>query len=698
MAEQSPLLLLANEHAQAGRSVEAERLYDEFLTQNPQRDDIWHQRGVLALRERKLDLAKECLERAIQLQPNLPRHRNALAVVCQARKDLPRAFAELEKAIQLQPDYVEALNNLGNAYSESGKPEEAVPWYQAALNRRPNHASAHGNLGAVLWRLGRPDEGLIHLRRACELRPEDRENRTKLTTCLRETGRLDEAIAELQDRLRHWPHDSEAHTLLGTVLFAMKRMTEAQEHYNTALQLDADSGFVQKSLGVFAQHMGRVHESTQYFRRATELEPDNAAVFSAMLFALTHDPAASPAEIFAEHREYERRHAPPADGVQHRNFPDPERRLRVGYVSADFKHHAMLRFIEPILAQHDPTAVEVYCYSEVRSPDAATLHYQKLVPKWRSICGLSDERAAEIIAEDRVDILIDLSGHTGGNRLPLFSKRPAPVQATFLGYPNTTGLSTIDYRLSDVAFDPVDDAHLSSERVVYLSRGLSCLAPIAGAPEVSALPALQNNHITFGSMHRLSKINESVLDLWSQVLRMVPNSRLLMLRDTLQGETRDEMMRRFVARGVPVSQLDLRGNMHAQGHLANFSEIDISFDTFPYAGGTISNESLWMGVPVITLYGDRPLARSGASLLRSIGLPELVASSRDDYVRIVVDLASDLERLAAIRAELRPRMLSTVCDTKAYTRDLEAAYRTMWRDWCNKRKASDHSEVSGEPR
>lgn len=641
-------------HEQAGRRDLAEQVYRELLHREPARDEVWRRLGILLFQTGRQREAADCLTRAVELQPAAAQHRNTLAVILQDGDELERAAEQLEEAVRLKPDYAEAHNNLGNVWQKRGQPERAVECYREAIRLRPNYSLAYCNLGAVYRLLEREADALAPLAEALRLQPARPDAEYNLGACLTQLGRQDEAAEHLLRAIALAPRHSAAYT----------------------------------SLGLVRQRQGLLGDAIDCYRRAMEFDPYNVDVHGNLLFCLAHDPSVSAAESFAEHCRWAELHAPARPARDFPNLRDGRRPLRVGYVSGDFCHHALLRFIEPVLACHDPASALVFCYAMVRKPDAGTERLKTLVPHWRSIVDQTDDEVVAQIRRDQIDILVDLSGHTGRNRLTIFAHRPAPVQATWLGYPHTTGMTAIDYRLTDAIMDPPGEPAISTERPIHLPRGVCCVRPMHESPPVTPLHALRAGRITFGSMHRLTKLNAAVLDAWSRVLQAAPGSRLLVLRDTLAGRAREELLRQFDLRGVSRKQLDLRDKFDARGHLAVFEEIDITLDTFPYNGGTISCESLWMGVPLVTLRGDRPPARAGASLLTSVGLGDLVARTVDEYVQLVVQLAADLPRLAAIRESLRPRMMATLCDGVAFTRDLEAAYREMWKTWCESAQSS----------
>ena len=391
--------------------------------------------------------------------------------------------------------------------------------------------------------------------------------------------------------------------------------------------------------------------------------------------------------LLAAHREWDERYGRQAPRpTAYANVRDVGRRLKIGYLSPDFRQHSVAYFIEPLLKAHDRQAVEVFCYAEVMRPDTVTAHLQGLADHWLMTVGLSDDELAERIGTDGIDILVDLAGHTANNRLRVFARKPAPVQVTWLGYPNTTGLEAIDYRLVDAMTDPAGEADAwASETLVRLEGGFHCYSGLKGAPEPGVPPCLSAGTVTFGSFNNPAKVSAATFDAWAKLLCRLPQARLLLKgKPFADAGTRALFLARLGKRGVAAERVELMAWLpDAAAHLAVYHRVDIALDPFPYNGTTTTCEALWMGVPVVTLRGDRHAGRVGASLLSQIGLPDLIANSVEEYVEIAVALASDPARLMDLRRSLRARIAaSPLCDGRAFARKIEAAFRTMWQHWC----------------
>ena len=450
-----------------------------------------------------------------------------------------------------------------------------------------------------------------------------------------------------------------------------------------AIRIDPDHADAHSALAIALGNQGRLGEASAEFQRVLALEPDNATAFSNLLFLSNYD-ADLPLETLAErHRAYGRRFervmAPRRSAaVAHA----PGRRLRVGYVSADFRQHSVSYFAGSLLAAHDRSAVEVICYANVQQPDETTRRLQALADGWRNIYGLADAAAADLVLADRIDILVDLAGHTAGNRLGIFARRPAPVQVSCIGYPNSTGLTRMDYRLVDEITDPPGDGDdLYTERLVRLPRCFLAYQPPADAPPVVARPSATTGPITFGSFNTLPKVNAGTVAAWAAILDRVPGSRILIKAPSLaDAGTRAACEAIFARHGIATSRLELLGALKERGdHLGLYNRIDIGLDCFPYNGTTTTCEALWMGVPVVTFRGDRHAGRVGASLLHAVGLDDLVAPSLDGFIDRACDVAGEPKRLAALNRTLRARMqASPLCDSQELARAVEAAYREMW--------------------
>lgn len=568
--------------------------------------------------------------------------------------------------------------------------------YRALIAASPHDAQALHLLGHVLALQGRAEEAVETLARAAALAPGDPELRFNLAQALGASGRPREAEEELRAALRLRPRFGAAQLALGDLLALADRVDEAEECYRAALELEPERAEAHYNYGNLLHRTGRIGEAIERYRRALELKPDFARAHSNLVYALNFSAAYSPEAIWREHREWARRHAArfAREIRPHPNSLRTDRVLRVGYVSPNFRDHAVSCFFEPTLRHHDRERIAVFCYSDVRRPDATTERLRAYPCTWRDTAQLDDEGLAELVRADAIDILVDLTGHTDGHRLLLFARKPAPVQVTWNGYANTTGLDTMDYRITDPHADPPGlTDHLHSERLVRLPEVYMAFEPPAASPEVAAAPVLRNGYVTFGSFNALAKIGPQVIRVWARLLAAVPGARLLVLT-VPEGRTRARLLEAFAACGVEPGRIELRPRLPFAQFLAEHARADIALDPFPFCGTTTTCQTLWMGVPVITLAGRTHVSRVGASLLANAGLPELVARDEQDYVARAATLAADPARLQQLRAGLRERLArSPVTDGARHTRYLERAYATMWENHCRASGAQEGASV-----
>jgi predicted O-linked N-acetylglucosamine transferase (SPINDLY family) len=705
---------------QAGDLAGARDLFCAVLRRQPTHAGAWHLLGVTAFQAGETAVALECLERAwpgnrdnpdfhvdlaraqraagnlkaaaASLREALRRRRRDVALRTELGEVLlyggatTKARAVLRTTLRLDPDYVPALLQMTCLLLDSGEWGRAEELSRRAQALRPDLPAPPHNLGVALMEQGRLEEAEASYRRALLLKPDYPDAYNHLGMVLQRQKRLEEALQCYAAALHLWRDKAEAFNNVGAVQLLLGRLPEAIAHLEQAVQRQPYRAEFLTNLGMALLHQGRVEDAMTYHRRARRVANVPAGPHQDLLLAANFDPELEAGNLLEEHVRWGKVHAPPEAPAPHANDPDPERPLRVGYVSPDLRWHAVARFFEPILANHDPRRVEVHCYAEVRVADGVTRHMQGLARGWRFTCGLTDDALAEAVRADRIDILVDLAGHTANNRLLVFARRPAPVQVTYLGYPNTTGLSTIDYRLTDEVADPPGGPKRHTEELVYLAEGMCCYALSGDAPDVAPLPALRNGFVTFASPHSLCKFNARVLDLWARLLAAVPGSRLLVFRTGLTGPVRERFLAEFARRGVGAERLDLRdvniGKLRERGYLELYSEADVCLDAFPATAHTTACEALSMGLPLVTLYGDRTWGRQSASVLERLGLGDWVARTPDEYVAVAARKAADLPALAALRAGLRGRLMAHLGDGPRFTRALEDTYRQLWRRWC----------------
>lgn len=665
------------------RQEEARALLDAILASQPDHPEANNLFGVYLLNTGDAAGARRHFKHALAARPDFPAPHNNLGNIALAEDELEEAARCYRTALEHKPDYVEALTNLGGVLNLLGDSAAAESYCRKAVELAPDFAGAHCNLGNVLLSKGRGGEAIASYRAALKLSPELPEALANLALVLQDPGYLSGAHDYFEKQSRRRPNDFLPHVRIAQALQAMGQWDEAVKRLEHALKLKPDSAEALLVLSVNHVFIGDVLTGLDYQRQILEIEPDNKTNRSGLVFNCMYLADHTGKQIYQGFRDWAERYAarpllpPPAAATI-----DPERRLRIGYVSRDFCKHSVAYFLEPILRQHDRTRFEVYCYSTLPEGDEFTERFIQLADQWRDISPLSEQAAVELVREDQIDILIDLSGHTTGNRLGVFAHKPAPVQVNYLGHPATTGLDTIDYRLGDAITDPLDQvAGHYSETLWQLPGCFLTYQPASDAPPVSTLPSAANGHITFGSFNNLAKVNDEVIAVWSRVLGAVPDSKLMLKSFGLSSvRGRKRIVDGFAANGIPEARLDLvEWSTGTNEHLGIYNRIDIALDTFPYNGTTTTCEAFWMGVPVVCLEGERHSARVGGSLLNALGLQELLARDTDAFVRIAAELAADPARLAALRAGLRQRMTeSPLLDHAGFTQNLEAAYRDMW--------------------
>jgi len=631
----------------AGHMAEAEALYRQVLARQPDHADAHQLLGVLANQTGRSDQAVQLLQRAIELNPNVASYHNNLGLTLVSAGRAGDAVAVFNRALQIQPSFPEAENNLGTALRACGRIRDAIAAYRQAITLRPAYPEALNNLAGAVRADGRLDESISIYRQAVALRPNYAEAYDNLGHALRTNKQLDEAIAA----------------------------------YRHVLSLRPDSPSTLTTLGDTLKEVGLLEEALQCYRKSLAIKPDSRTNEN-LLYTL-HFQTDDPALLWQEHARWNQTFALPLipRTLSFANDRNPDRKLRIGYLSPDFRAHCQALFTVPLFSHHDRAAVEIFCYANVEQPDTTTAQIKPYANQWRDIVRLSDDQAADLIRADRIDILVDLTLHMGFSRPLIFARKPAPVQVTWLGYPGTTGLTAIDYRLSDPHLDPTaEDERFYSEKTVRLPDAFWCYdALITGLP-VDNLPALTHGRFTLGCLNNFCKITESTLDLWSMVLAAIP-ARLLVLAP--RGASCDRISGGLNRRGIETNRIEFVEFQPREKYLDQYHQIDLCLDTVPYPGHTTTIDALWMGVPVVNLPGRNAIGRGGVSILRNVGLEELIARDAADYVRIAKSLASDLPRLAALRSSLRGRIeQSPLMDAPRFARNLEAAFRAMWRKWC----------------
>jgi protein O-GlcNAc transferase len=667
-----------------GEPLAAAECYHRALAFEPDHHAAWCNLGhALALRGEQQD-ALGCFRRAVELCPDFAPAWLALGRTNRGMGQTDEATACLNRATRLRPEDPDLHCELAMLLMQQGAWNAAIRRYEQALYLQPDSVAAYNNRGLALLNQGQLEEARLSFEQALYLRPDLAGVHNNLGLALLNQERPQDAQPRFEEAIRLQPDLADAHNNLGLALDALGKPDDALASYERAVRSDPHHLGALANLGNAYKDQGLAGRAVASYRNALALEPHNAAVHSNLLLAMQYDPTVDPEAMLGEARRYAREHeGPPAVSTDPRaTRPLTGRRLRIGYVSANFREHAICYFIEPILAAHDHRALEICCFDATMQSDLVTERLKGYADVWRSLLLLSDLEAAEQIRRDEIDILVDLDGHTGGNRLPVFARKPAPVQVSYLGYLGTTGLAAMDFYLSDGHADPpgLTDCHYH-ETLFRLPECAFCYR--AGpSPEVDdEPPALRSGQVTFGCLNNPAKLTDEVLSLWCQVLATVPRSRLLIA----SGGSRqaDARIRTAMSRNniSPDRVLLSRPSATRFDYLRLYQTVDIALDPFPYNGVTTTCDALWMGVPVISLAGRTTVSRQGVRFLRSVGLGELLGETPEEYVRMAFDLAGDLSRLAAFRAGLRERMSrSALTDSDRRTRNLEAAYRALWKE------------------
>jgi len=600
---------------------------------------------------------------------------------------LPEAIARYERVLRAHPSHLDALNLLGLALAQGHDHARALAAFDRALVAHPSVAPLHLHRARSLRALGRAAEAASSLMTASALAPSDASVWSELGAALLDAGSPAAAALALERAVGLDARRAEARNALGCAYVSLGRSGDACAAFEAALSLRPEYAAPRDNLARALRTAGRVDEAIARFREALELAAQ-PGTHSNLLYTLQFSDRVTPVEVAEEHRRWADRWADAhrATHRPHASDRDPERRLRVAYLSPDLNQHAVSRFVEPVLGAHDRARFEVFCYADGPLADATTARLRPLADAWVPVGSLDDDALAERVRADRIDLLVDLAGHTAHHRLLVFARRPAPVQLTWIGYPHGTGLSSMDYRLTDAVSDPPGTTeHLYAEELVRLPETFSCYQPPPDAPPVSVAPASLGGGFTFGCFNNLSKMTPSVVAAWGALLASMPDSRLLLRARALSdADTAERVRLAFASHGVAPSRLVLDArSLPVPEHLGCYAGVDVALDPFPYNGTTTTCEALWMGVPVLTVAGSTHASRVGASLLTHLGLTGWIASDPADLVTRGASLADDLPALAALRATLRDRMrASPLCDAARFTGHLESAYRSLWRRRC----------------
>jgi len=638
---------LANCYRENGEDAVAEPFYRSALALRRDANALTNL-GTLLQASGQHEEAFELLNEAVRVAPESVACLVNLGVALNDKRDFARAEALMTRALTLDPQFPEAAYNLANTLQAQGRLPEALTMYQRTLALNPAHADAYNNLGNVCRGLNEYESAANAFHTAIRLRPNFIAAYNNLANLLRTLGRMDEAEARLRKALAIDPVSSVTHNNLGNIL----------------------------------KDKGLLDDGIASYRQAIASDPDNAVAHSNLVYALVFQ-AEDAQPVIDECNRWSERHESPyrENRIPHHNDTTIDRRLRIGYVSADFRDHCQALFTMPLFSRHDHARFEIFCYSSVRRQDEVTERIATHADVWRDVQDLDDEQLAQLIREDRIDILVDLAMHMADGRPLLFARKPAPVQIAWLAYPGTTGIQAIDYRLTDPWLDPPEINTQYRERSIHLADTFWCYDPLTDLPSVNRLPALTAGHVTFGCLNNPCKLSDHTLRMWAGVIQRLESAQLVLM--VSGGSAREHVMRRLECHGIDAQRVRFVAFRPRADYLKTFHEIDLVLDTFPYNGHTTSLDSFWMGVPVVTRVGQTAAGRAGLSQLSNLGLDELAAHSEEQFVTVAVELASDLPRLVQLREGLRRRMSeSPLMDGARFATQMEAAYRQVWGEWC----------------
>jgi len=708
----------------AGRLAEARASYEEALTSNCRDVNALSLLGALAFEERRLEEALELFGRAVSERPELGKCHFHLGEVHRLSGNHEQAIEEYKKAAELDPNSAASFDGVGIGLAALGRFEEATGYFRQAISADWSYCEGYENLGVCLARQGFLHEALKVCKKATHINPERAETHAHLAgvfavlSCYSEAAaayarastiradwaaprvgfaqmmiRLDqfkEAAACTYQALKRWPEISELHHIWGVTCNARGAPVEAANAFLEAIRLNPSHGEAYTNLGDVLLQQFRHADAHAAHEKAIELCPDAPGFCSNLLLGINYRSDIDEVEVFNAHTSTVASHIKSKAGTWAPSATAADKRLRVGYVSPDLRNHPVPTFLTPILRSHDLSVCEPVVYADVVRPDEVTASIRALGFDWHETGRLDHQQFATRVIRDQIDILVDLAGHTGRNRLPAFALAPAPVQVSYLGYPNTTGLprEVMQYRITDAICDPPSESdQFYTEELVRLDGCFLCYGPPVEAPEVVAPPVTRNGYITFGSFNGMPKITRSQISLWAQILRSMPNSKMVLKNKSLADpEIRQLLHSEFSEQGIDRDRIKLSAaEASVKGHLGRYGEMDIALDTHPYNGTTTTCEALWMGVPVVSLQGKVHRSRVGTSILTTIGRSEWVASSPEQYLQLAISLSSSVERLSEHRVSLRHEMLkSDLTDSRKFTRNFEAKLRSLWKRACTR--------------
>jgi protein O-GlcNAc transferase len=611
-----------------------------------------------------------------------------LGLVFHQKGDFKSSIKMLEKVVEIKRNHAEAYSNLGAVLEKISEFDKAILNYKLAIKHKADFLNAYVNLGLLLKRLNRCEEANNYFNAAIQLNPAIATTHYNLGASFDKMGKVEESLRCFEEALRLNPDYDAAMMGLARAMWGLEKYELAEKYYKNLLAKNSNYFDVHYNLAVTLVEQDKIEEALLHYKKTLALNPNHLLARNNLLLAMNFTSHVSNENMLIEAKAY--------GGMVHSNElrvfankPEPEKNLKIGLVSGDFSEHSVAFFLKDILAEFNSKAASFFIYNASKKEDQMTRHFKSIVNTWSDVVDLDDDSLVDLIISHNIDVLVDLSGHTKNNRLPVFARKPAPVQVTWLGYSATTGVDAIDYVISDKWVIPQGEERNFVEKAWRLPDAYLCFSQPDESIKVGKLPALSNDYITFGSFNNLSKTNDTVIKCWSEILKSIPGSRLyLKNKKLLKGNAREKIIKNFSKYGVPSEQLILQGITPTRDqHLKTYHNIDIALDTFPYAGTTTTAEALWMGVPVVSLRGDSFISNVGESVLENTGLSEWLANDVDDYIKKAISFSSDLTYLTNLKSKLRNQLVdSPLCDTKQFVTNLDEAFRDMWKIWCAKQR------------
>ena len=669
----------------SGDLRQAEKLLKKIDARIPGNPAVLHLRGLVALQDKRSKHAVIFLKQAVALEPNLYRL-NALGSAYSKNGDYDDALATFHIAAQQYPGDADTHFNIANTMRNAGDVEASLSHFQTAIDLAPDFADAYFNLGNAFKTLWRFDEAIQVFDRCLLFNPHDGEAMTNRGNALLSQGKVDAAIKQLDAVVKNDPGNADGHYNLANALMEKYDYDRAYASYHTACDLRPNEVRYASNFSILLKELGEVDAAIGLLEVTGRVAASELA-HSNLIFCIANSPAHGPADILQEARRWNRLHAAnlTPKTIAHNNTPEPERRLKIGYVSGDLRTHPVGFFMESVFESHDHENFEIHVYATNQKADDVTIRIKNHADVWHDVAALSTRTLAEAIRRESIDIIVDLSGHTGENRLLTLTRRPAPLQILGAGHFSTSGMDCIDGLISDPYETPEGSDGFYSEPLIRMPDDYICYRPPGYVPEPGPAPCLENGFITFGCFNNLAKLSEPAIALWSTILKQHANSRLLIkTRALVSTRPQQRLAALFKQNGIDGDRLLLETGLPHPQFMAEYSRVDIALDPFPYTGGLTTLEALWMGVPVVAMSGETFAARHSCTHLINAGFSAWVCQNPEQYLETAATLAGDFAALAVLRQTIRPKLaVSPILDGGRYTRNLEKVYRQMWHQWCN---------------